>query len=113
MPWIALPIQTDATPDHVNQLVQPTANNAISCQVHAVLFEALPTNQGRVVFGDRNDIVATTVGGHVTAMLPPPTTNIYPSANAGIPFSPAGLDLRDIWWCVEHAGDGFTCSYLV
>lgn len=111
MPWTALDVQTDAAPDHVNQLYVPTSNIP-NLQVHAILVQARPTNTGRVVFGDRADIVATVVSGHVLLILPPPTLNIYPSANAGVPLAPAALDLKNIYWCVEVGGDGFICSYL-
>ena len=90
MGWDGLPIQT-GTSDVPQQIVVPTQRQP-NKQVHAVLIQALPSNTGRIVIGSADDIVATTPAGHITAMLPPPTTNVYPSCNAGVPTAPAGLD---------------------
>ncbi len=106
MPWNAITVQSDPTADHVNRL------STVNVQCHGILFQALPGNSGRIVFGSETDIVATTPAGHILVMLPPPLTNTYPSASAGIPWSPAAMDLNQIYWAVSSGGDGFICSFL-
>src|SRR5262245_44408752 len=110
MAWKALPIATGQA-DTPQRIYTPTAAQP-NMQVHAVLIQVLPSNSGRIVIGDKDNITATTVTGNVLASLPPPTTNVYPSCNAGVPPAPAGLDLKNIWWCPQINGEGISISYL-
>jgi hypothetical protein len=94
-------------------LVRATLNRsdpakALPC--HGILFEALPTNVGRVYVG-RSGLNRTTLAG-VFAMLPVPTTNVLPTFSTALTLAPNGLAAHDFYIDADNAGDGVLICFL-
>lgn len=63
---------------------------------HAVLFQQVPGNTGKIYIADR-EFASTSTGLGVLAVLAIPTANVLPSASATVTYAPAGFNLADYW----------------
>lgn len=85
------------------------ANNPYK-KCHAILFQALPTNLGKVYVGDINIDVGT---GFYGAYIPVPSTNTAPSFQTSLTRAPNGLNVEMFWIDADFEGEGCTVSILV
>lgn len=79
---------------------------------HAVLFQAWPTNAGKIWVMARQTANKTT-GAGVLAILAIPTANSIPSASASVTFAPVGFNVNEIWIDADTNGDGCLISVLL
>src|SRR3990167_7769393 len=78
---------------------------------HGVMFQALPTNTGRVYIGTA--AVDRTTLANAFAILAIPTANILPSFSAALTIAPNGLVLNTFYVDADEADDGVILTYLV
>lgn len=90
-----------------NNQTDPAA--AYSC--HSYFVEALSTNTGAVYIGN-STLNKTTLAG-VYAILPPPSTNIYPSFSSAVGYSPAHFNAAEVWIDVATSTEGVLVSVVV
>lgn len=91
-----------------------TANRASPTDrytVHGVLFQALPTNTGRIYIGDSTLNRATFAG--LFAMLAVPTANLLPTFSAALTLAPNAVRLDDMFIDADNNNDGVIVSVLV
>lgn len=80
--------------------------------LHAVLFQALPGNTGKVYIGNRTLNSSTFVG--CMAILAIPTTNQLPTFSAALTNAPNALDqLQTFFIDADNADDGVLVTYMV
>lgn len=79
--------------------------------IHAILFEALPANTGRVYIGKQGLDKGTFV--RCLAWLAVPTLNNAPSFAAAITIAPNALIINDFWIDADNATDGVLATYLI
>lgn len=72
--------------------------------IHGILFQALPTNTGKVFVGTAGLVKATYV--NVAAILPIPTVNFLPTFSTSITIAPNALTLLEFWIDADVAGEG-------
>jgi hypothetical protein len=87
---------------------RPDPNKPLPC--HGILFEALPTNVGRVYVGRSGLVRATLVGTY--AILPIPTANVFPTFSTALTLAPNGLAAQDFYIDADTAGDGVLACFL-
>lgn len=78
---------------------------------HAVLFQALPTNVGKVYIGLAGMNKSTLVG--VYAVLAVPTANQLPTFSAALTWSANGLPLSSFYVDADDVDEGALCTILV
>lgn len=86
-------------------------NNPARFTCHAVLFQALPANTGKVYVGLAG-LNKTTLAG-VAAVLAVPTANAIPAFSVSLTLAPAGVDLSDLYLDADVATEGALVSILV
>jgi len=86
-----------------------SASRPVPC--HAIMFQTLLTNLGRVYIG-RPDMDPTTMEG-VFCALGVPTINLTPNFSVAITLAPNALNLGDYWVMSDLAGEGIFGTYLV
>lgn len=89
--------------------LEPDPTKPLSC--HAVLFQALPTNTGRVYVGTWQ--LERAALANCFAWLPIPTVNQAPSFSVALTIAPNALKLNDYWIDADVAGDGVIATILV
>lgn len=87
----------------------PVTPRPYSC--HGVLFQALPTNTGKVYIGTA-EMDPTAFTG-LFAMLAIPTDNQIPSFSAALTITPNGMVLDQFYVDADNADDGVLLTYLV
>ena len=96
-------------------LVRVTVNEsdpAKSFQVHSLLFQAWPTNTGKIwIFSDPNGNKAT--GAFILAILAAPGTNVVPAASATITDAQNALNAADYYVDADVNGESCIASYLL
>lgn len=103
-----LTVPTPGTPVSVSTLLP--ANKHQPC--HGILFQALPTNTGKVYVGNRTLDSSTLVGCY--AILAIPTTNQLPTFSAALTIAPNGLDAAQTFFVdADNADDGVLVTILV
>ena len=75
-------------------------------KVHAVHFQALPGNSGKVYLGESGLVKATYV--LVGFTFPAPTSGFFPTFGITEETSPAGVDCSVIWLDVDTSGEGLS-----
>lgn len=78
---------------------------------HAMLFQQVVGNTGRIYIADREAANATT-GAGILAVLAIPTTNTLPSASATVTYAPAAFNLNDYWIGAQVNGEGCQVSVV-
>ena len=78
---------------------------------HAALFQARPSNTGKVYIGLATMSKSTLAG--VAAVLAVPTANVIPSFSMALTLSPAGIDLSDLYLDADTNGEGILLSVLI
>jgi hypothetical protein len=78
---------------------------------HAIMFQALPTNTGKVYICKATGDPSTMVG--VYATLGVPTANLIPSFSLAITIAPNALNLGDYWVTSDVAGEGVLVDIVV
>lgn len=81
-----------------------------SLQCHGVLFQALPTNTGKVYIGTAALNAGTLLG--VLAILPIPTVNQLPTFSAALTISPNAIALQQLYIDADNADDGVLVTIL-
>lgn len=81
------------------------------CAVHAVLFQVLPENSGRIYVGVAGMNRVTKDG--VLGMLAVPTANVLPTFSMALTISPNAIHLHDIYIDADQNTDGVIVSVLV
>lgn len=77
---------------------------------HAMLFQAMATNTGRVYIG-KNTMVKATLAD-CAAVLAIPTANTIPSFGMSNPLSPAGVDISGLFIDADVNGEGVLLTIL-
>lgn len=86
-------------------------NTPTNFACHAVLFQALPGNTGKVYLGTAGLVRATLAG--VMAVLAVPTANAIPAFSVAHTLAPAGITLSDIFVDADVTNDGVLVTVLV
>lgn len=89
--------------------VLPNPTERFTC--HGVMFQALPTNAGRVYIGMEGMNRVTFV--NMLAFLAIPTANVIPSYSAALTLSPAAILLTTMFVDVDSNNDGVIVSVLI
>jgi hypothetical protein len=92
--------------------VRSTANESdplARYSAHAMLFQQIPGNTGKIYIADRETANITT-GVGVLATLAIPSANTLPSASATVTYAPAAFNLNDYWIGAEVNGEGCLVS---
>lgn len=109
--WHSLGKVTVAVSGNLQRATVNEADPAANVRAHGLMFQAWPTNTGRIwIFDRQTGSRATGVG--VVAILAVPTANILPSASATITSAPNALIANNHWIDAEVGGDGCIVSYL-
>ena len=77
--------------------------------VHAMLFQQVAGNTGKLYIADRETANATT-GVGILAVLAIPTVNTLPSASATVTYAPAAFNVNDYWIGAQVNGEGCQVS---
>jgi len=89
----------------------PSYSSSKPVPCHAVMFQVLPSNTGKVYIGKANMDVATMVG--VLCTLGVPTASLIPNFSLAITIAPNALNLGDFWVSSDNAGEGVLADILV
>lgn len=89
----------------VNQ-TDPTAR--FPC--HAILFQALSTNTGKVYIMEGNNAFSAATYTKCLAVIAVPTANSLPSASATVTYAPAAFNAADFYIDVQTTGEGCLVS---
>jgi len=89
--------------------VLPNPLDRYAC--HGVMFQALPTNAGRIYIGMSGMNKATFA--QMLAFLAIPTANVIPSYSAALTLSPAAVHLHEMFVDVDQNNDGVIVSVLI
>jgi hypothetical protein len=81
------------------------------CAVHAILFQALPENTGRIYVGTANLNRVTKAG--VLGTLAVPTANSIPTFSMALTISPNAILAQDIFIDGDANTDGVTIAVLI
>lgn len=81
------------------------------CPSHALLFQQVSGNTGKIYILDRANPNMTT-GMGILAVLAIPTTNFLPSASATITYAPQGFNLAEYWIDVDVSGEKCLVSII-
>jgi len=79
--------------------------------VHGVMFQALPTNVGRVYIGTPTLNRTTFVG--LYAILAVPAGPALPTFSTALTLAPNAINVADFWVDVDTGGDGVLVTVLV
>jgi hypothetical protein len=79
--------------------------------VHSYLVEVGASNVGNLYVG--GPLMNKATGVDVYAVLPPPTTNIYPSFSSNIVEAAAGFAMERVYLDADNGGDKALVSYVV
>lgn len=93
--------------------VRATVNETDAAErvpAQSLLFEALSGNVGAVYVGGP-DLDRTTLAG-VYAVLPPPSTNVYPSFSVTKPDAPGAFSANRFYVDADNADDGVLISIV-
>jgi hypothetical protein len=80
------------------------------CAVHAILFQALPENTGRVYIGISGMNRSTKAG--VLGTLAVPTANSIPTFSMALTLSPNAIHAHDLFIDADNNTDGVTIAVL-
>jgi hypothetical protein len=80
------------------------------CAVHAILFQALPENTGRVYIGTSAMNRVTKSG--VMGTLAVPTANSIPTFSMALTLSPNAIHAHDLYIDADNNTDGVTIAVL-
>jgi len=78
---------------------------------HAVMFQVLPENTGRIYIGSVN--MSRTARTRLFAMLGVPTVNFIPAYNASHTISPNGFKMNIFYVDADVGGDGVIIADIV
>lgn len=101
VPLVGVPIRV------TSNLENPSQREA----VHAILFQALPENTGRVYIGT-SELNRVTKAG-VLGTLAVPTANSLPTFSMALTISPNAIHAHDLWIDADSNTDGVTVAVLV
>lgn len=104
VPAAGTPIQVAA-----QTLIRSAINNFQT--VHAIQFQAVPSNTGKIYFGNQAMVKATYAGCGMVLVIP--TTGFIPSWGITQETSPNGVDLSEIWIDADLSGDGVLVTVQV
>ena len=79
--------------------------------VHSYLIEVVSSNTGKIFVGSSTMNKAT--GAGVYAVLPPPTTNVYPSFSSNIVEAAAGFNLAEVYLDADVNGEKALVSVII
>lgn len=106
----AVRVPTPGTPVQITAPSTGAGNAGNPYNVHGLLFQALPTNTGKIYIGGGELDSATF--DDVAAILPIPTTNFIPAFSASITIAPNALVMTEFWIDADNAEDGVVVSAL-
>ncbi len=86
-----------------------SASRPVQC--HAIMFQALPSNTGKVYICTAIGDPATMIG--VYATLGVPTANLIPSFSLAITIAPNALNLGDYYVTSDNPGEGVLVDIVV
>lgn len=98
-------IASAGTPERVTKNQTAPTAQLLS---HSYLVEALGTNNGKIYIGSSTMDRSTLAG--VYAILPPPTTNVFPSFSATVAFLPLNFDMSQIYMDADTSDEGALVS---
>lgn len=108
-------VTVPGTPIRATALVQTDAGGMVNetdrFTCHAALFQALPTNTGKVYIGGAS--LSRLTLADCAAILPIPTANSLPVFSISLTLSPAGVDLSELYIDADNANDGVLLTLLV
>lgn len=87
------------------------SNPAANLICHGFLFQALPTNTGKVYIGVAGMDKAAL--SDVLAILPVPTSNLLPTFSAAVTIAPNALRLEQLYLDADNPDEGAICTILV
>lgn len=100
----AIVVPVPGTPVQVTAPSVGGGTNGNPFAIHGVMFQALPTNTGKVYIGVA-DMNKSTYA-NVAAVLPIPTTNFLPTFSTSITIAPMALTLLEFWIDADVADEG-------
>lgn len=106
----AVIVPTPGTPVQVTAPATGSGNGGNPYAIHGVMFQALPTNTGKVFVGIAG-LNATTYA-NVAAILPIPTTNFLPVFSTSITIAPNALILTEFWIDADNADEGVLVTWV-
>lgn len=106
----AFTVTTPGTPVPITAPSTGSGTGGNPFNIHGVLFQALPTNTGKVYVGLAGMNKATYVG--VLAILPIPTENFLPAFSTSLTIAPNALILTQFAIDADNASDGVLVSAL-
>lgn len=80
-------------------------------QIHAIMFQALPTNTGVVYVGDQT-MVASSYTGLFGIIGAPTAPNVFPSLSIAHTIAPNGLNTNTYFVDADQGGDGVIVTIL-
>lgn len=80
-------------------------------KVYAILFQALPTNLGKIYIGTSTLNRGSFAG--CAGLLAVPTVNILPSYGISLTLAPAGIDVDTLYLDADNSGEGALVTALV
>lgn len=101
------------TPGTNVQVTAPSTGSGVGGNpfaVHGIMFQALPTNTGKVYVGTVGMVAATYV--NVAAILPVPTTNFLPAFSTSLTIAPNSLTITQFVIDADNAEDGVLVTAL-
>ncbi len=111
MAWQSIGKITVPTSGTPVRLTSTQSDPAARLPCHAVMVQQLPGQLGRIIIG--NSVMNSTTYAGCLAILAIPTSNILPTANAGMTTNVNGLNLADYYIDVTTNGEGALVSILV
>lgn len=109
--WRSLGKVAVATPGTLVRATNNESSPTTRYPAHAMLFQQVAGNTGKIYICDRQNAVAST-GVGVLATLAIPTVNVLPSASCTVTYAPAAFNAIDFWIDAEVGGEGCQVSAI-
>ena len=78
---------------------------------HSYMVEVNSSNTGKIYVG-KSDPVDRTNWTNVIAILPPPTSNIFPAFSATVTYSVASFNMAEVWIDADNSGESVLISSI-
>jgi hypothetical protein len=102
-------LPTPGTPVRATQNIIAAPDSRLA--VHGVMFQALPTNTGRVYIGTQTLNRFAFTG--LYAILAVPAGSALPTFSTALTLAPNAINVADFWVDVDNGGDGVLVTVLV
>lgn len=116
VPLGKITVTTPGTTIAVDSLLPAAPLKAPSASIHAILFQAVTGNVGKIYVG-RQDLDKTTLDG-VMAVIPAPALNasnipiMLPTFSIALTISPNGLSTQEFWIDADNGGESVLVTVL-